>query len=425
MKHLIVLMLLVSVVSCNLNGPKQITDSKDYNGYLGVEMPETTSKYYELWNSKIKPDSMQLISFGNVAAEYNRYFKNTGNIEYLKKAEQCLARAVEIAGIGKAGYYRALARNYISQHKFNEALVMAHAAQKTGSGLEESENLLFDVHMELGNYIQAEKYLTSIKNKNNFGYLIRVAKWNDYIGNLDATIMYMEKAKKMAEMAKDNNLKIWSYTNLADYYGHAGRIKDSYNHYLKSLQLEPHNAYAKKGIAWIVYSYERNPNEALRILNSITENYSSPDYFLLKTEIAEYQNNRKEVLRSRDNYLKAVENPAYGNMYNSHNVSFYLDHTVLFEKAVSLAKEEMKNRKTPESYMLLARSLFKNGDVDAALKIVQEQVDGQTFEPHILYNSATIYKAVGNHKKVKEIKEELSEAIYELGPNMEQKIAAL
>tara|TARA_R110002049_G_scaffold307746_2_gene509313 strand:+ start:1788 stop:3038 length:1251 start_codon:yes stop_codon:yes gene_type:complete len=416
---------MISVVSCNLSGTKQITDSKDYNGYLKVEMPDTTSKYYELWNSKIKPDSMQLVSFGNVAAEYNRYFKNTGKIEYLKKAEQCLARALEIAGIGKAGYYRALARNYISQHKFNEALQMANAAQKIGSGIEESNSLLFDVHMELGNYEEAEEYLHRIEDENNFGYLIRVAKWNDYKGNLDATIVYMEKAKKIAEMAEDKNLKIWSYTNLADYYGHAGRIKDSYAHYIKSLKLEPHNAYAKKGIAWIVFSYERKPKEALRILNSITENYSSPDYYLLKTEIAEYQNNKSEMLKNMDNYVKSVENPAYGNMYNSYNVSFYLDHTDLFDKAIFLAKEEVKNRKTPESYMLLASSLYKNGAVEDALKIVEEHVEGRTFEPHILYNSAAIYKAVGNYKKVKEIKKELSEAIYELGPNMEKKIAAL
>jgi len=66
-------------------------------------------------------------------------------------AEKALNKAVEIAAIGKSGYYRALARNYISQHWFKEALELAKSSRAMGSGLQESRKLLFDVHMELGN----------------------------------------------------------------------------------------------------------------------------------------------------------------------------------------------------------------------------------------------------------------------------------
>ncbi|MCL5244899.1 hypothetical protein M4I21_03700 [Cellulophaga sp. 20_2_10] len=425
MKKIALLILTITLVSCNLGGSTAVTSAEDYNAYLKVDAEKTTSRKYELWNSKIEPDSMQLTSFGIVAQEYNRYFKNTGKIEYLKKAEQSLVKAVEIAAVGKAGYYRSLARTYISEHRFKEALEMAMKAQKMGSGVEETQGLLFDVYMELGNYTEAENNLNLLKDKNSFGYLIRIAKWKDYKGDLEATIAYMEKAKQLAEMANDKTLKIWSYTNIADYYGHAGRIKDSYNYYLKSLELEPHNAYAKKGIAWIVFSHERNPEEALRILNAITKNYNSPDYYLLKTEIAEYQGNHKEKLKNMDQYIKAVDNPAYGAMYNSYNVNFYLDYTDLYTKALEIAEQEIKNRETPESYMLLANSLYKKGDLTNALQIIVKHIDGKTFEPHILYNAAEIYKAAGNTQKVKELKVELSGAIYELGPNMEKKIKLL
>ena len=37
-----------------------------------------------------------------------------------------------------------------------------------------------------------------------------------------------------------------------------------------------------------MYSHERNPEEAMRILNSITANYQVPDLYLLKAEIAEF-----------------------------------------------------------------------------------------------------------------------------------------
>lgn len=425
MKYLFLFVPLLFLFSCQNSEQAQVTNQKDYNKFLVSSPSRTTSKYYELWNSKIKPDSIQLTSFGIVAGEYNRYFQNTGDITYLKKAEQALEKAVEIAAIGKAGYQRALARNYISQHRFREALQLAEAARLWGSGIEDTQSLLFDIHMELGNYPQAEKYLDSIKNMSQFGYLIRAAKWNDYKGDLDTTIRFMEMAKQKAEDSKNTGLMLWSYTNIADYYGHAGKIKDSYDYYLKSLQLDPRNAYAKKGIAWIVFSHENNPKEALRILDSVTKDYSAPDYYLLKSEIAAYQNNKLKSLVNLDKYYMAVQNPAYGDMYNAFNASLYLENTGQFEKAFMIAEKEVQNRPTPHSYDLLAYSYLKIGEKDKALEVVEKHINGKTFEPNILYHTAEIYKANGKMSKVNELKKELSGAAYELGPDMANKISKL
>ena len=80
----------------------------------------------------------------------------------------------------------------------------------------------------------------------------------------------------------------------------------SYYYYLKALELNPNDAYAKKGIAWIIFSYEKNPEEALRILDAITENYSSPDYYLLKAEIADYMGSEEIQAKNLDLYFKSV-----------------------------------------------------------------------------------------------------------------------
>ena len=253
MKYLVILLASTFLFSCSQKNEKKITNKQDYDKFLVSYPIKTTSKYFELWNSKIKPDSIQLTSFSVVGGEYNRYFQQTGAIDYLKKSEQALKKAVDIAAIGKPSLQRALARNYISQHRFKESLQLAEASYLKGNGLNETQGLLFDIHMELGNYDTAAKYLDSLENKNDFGYLIRKAKWQDHKGYLDDTITLMEEAKYKAEGMKNKELLLWSYTNLADYYGHAGRIEDSYLHYLKSLEIDPHNAYAKKGIAWISF----------------------------------------------------------------------------------------------------------------------------------------------------------------------------
>lgn len=423
--YLLSICLTLICFSCETNHSKFATNKQDYDAYLESDPIKTTSKYFELWNSKIKPDSLQLLSLGNVASEYSRFFKSTGNIQYLKSAEQCLKKAVDIAAAGKSGYLRALARNYISQHRFKEALVLAKEARELGSGLNETQSLLFDLHMELGNYTLANQYLDSIKNLSDFGYLIRVAKWNDHKGDLNTAIKFMEKAKQKAESSNNQNLKLWSYTNLGDFYGHAGRISDSYQMYLQSLKIDPQNAYAKKGIAWIVYSHERNGEEALRILDAVMQNHEAPENYLLQAEIASYLNKDILQLQALDDYFKKTNNSKdYGVMYNTYNVDFYLS-TDIKNRAYQLAKEEVQNRPTPESYSLLAYSLLHLDQREKAMELINEHVIDATYEPALLQIAAEIYKANGKTEKVIKLKKELLEATYELGPVKEATIVAL
>ncbi len=416
---------LLFLASCQQKKAEFQTDRKDYDHFLASKPVKETSKYFKLWDNKITSDSLQLLSLGNVAGEYSRFFKGTGDIKYLKDAEQSLQKAVEIAAVGKSGYLRALARNYISQHRFKEALVLAKEARTFGSGVHETQSLFFDLHMELGNYDLANQYLDSIQNMSDFGYLIRVAKWNDYKGDLDTAITFMEKASAKAESSKNKSLLLWSYTNLADFYGHAGRIEDSYNLYLKALQIDPQNAYAKKGIAWIVYSHERNGNEALRILDSIMKKNKSPEYYLFKAEVAAYLKDDMLRVQALDDYYKTVDNNKdYGDMYNAYNVDFLLSMDVQ-QKAFELAKEEVNNRSTPESYGWLAYSLLHMGEKQKAMEVIETHVVDTTFEPAILHQAAEIYKANGKTKKVIELKEELMGAAYELGPIKAAEIAGL
>ena len=425
MQYIFLPLAIFFLVSCQEEGNDFKTDKKDDDQFLASKPVKATSKYFKLWDSKIKSDSMQLLSLGNVAGEYSRFFKGTGDIKYLKDAEHSLKKAVEIAAVSKSGYLRALSRNYISQHRFKEALELAEEARTFGSGVKETQSLLFDLHMELGNYDLANKYLDSIQNMSDFGYLIRVAKWNDHKGDLDTAITFMEKATDKAESSKNRGLLLWSYTNLADFYGHAGRIEDSYHLYLKALHIDPQNAYAKKGIAWIVYSHERNGKEALRILDSIMEKNKSPEYHLLKAEVAAFLKDDMLRVQALDDYYKIVENNKdYGNMYNAYNVDFYLSMDVE-RKAFELAQEEVGNRPTPESYSWLAYSLLHLGEKQKAMEVIEQHVMGVTYEPAILQQAAEIYKANGEKEKVSELKQELMGAAYELGPVKEAQIASL
>ena len=191
----------------------------------------------DFWTKKIEATPNQFPYYTNRSGAYTSIFSTTGNIDYLIKAENDLIIANESTNYNNAGLLKSLAANYISQHRFKDALELLKKAEANGEKLNGTKKMLFDVHLELGNYIYAEAYLKDIKNISDFDYLIRLAKWEDHKGNLDGAIVYMEKATEIAESSNLKTLKQWSYTNLADFYGHAGKIEKSYATLFKSVRI--------------------------------------------------------------------------------------------------------------------------------------------------------------------------------------------
>jgi tetratricopeptide (TPR) repeat protein len=423
----IVLLATLILSSCNqkLNS---ITSPKDYNKYL--EIKDNKSKDFTLseinfWQKKHNKSPSQTTYLSLLASNYAVLFENTGNVKHLYKVEELLLMVNKEYNYAYVGEIRSLGRNYISQHRFKEALVLANKALAIGEGMKETQKLLFDINMELGNYADAEKNLKYFNDSKDFGYLIRVAKWNDHLGDLKTAISLMEKAKDIAIVNDNKSLKIWTYSNLGDFSGHAGDIQKSYEYYLKTLELDPNNSYALKGIAWIAFSHERNTVEAKRIIDNISKRHQTPDFYLLKAEIAEYENNTIAKNENLIAYFKMLDAVNYGAMYNKYNALLYADDKRTASKALEIAQIEVANRPTPDSYDLLAWSYYNLGDTKKALEIVEKYLVGKSFEPELNYHLATIYKANNRKGKIASIKEELLNSIYELGPNLEQKIINL
>ena len=222
------------MLSCNQKSDKIIAQ-KDYNKYL--EIKDNKSRDFaqseiNFWQKKYDKVPNQTSYLSLLASNYSKLFENTGNVKYLYKVEALLLQVNKEYHYETVGPIRSLGRNYISQHRFRDALVLANKALAIGEGMKETQKLLFDVNMELGNYTLAEKNLKYLNDSKDFDYLIRVAKWNDHLGDLKTAISLMEKAKDIAISNDNKSLKIWTYSNLGDFNGHAGDIQKSYVYYL-------------------------------------------------------------------------------------------------------------------------------------------------------------------------------------------------
>ena len=422
-----ILIVFLLLQSCNQK-TNTVIAQKDYNQFL--EIKDNKSKAFieseiNFWQKRFNSAPNQISYLSILASNYAKLFECTGNIKFLYKAEELLLKSNEAYHYSVVKTIRSLARNYITQHRFKEALVLANKALAIGEGMKETQKLLFDVNMELGNYAQAEQNLVTIHDISDFDYLIRISKWNDHLGDLDTAISLMEKAKDIAILNENKHLQVWTYSNLGDLNGHAGNIQKSYDYYLKALELEPNHSYSLKGIAWIAFSHERNTAEANRIIGHISKTHNTPDFYLLKAQIAAFENNSTAKNENLTAYFQMLKSINYGAMYNKYSALIYADDKNTASKALEIAKIEIANRPTPDSYDLLAWSYYNLGDTKKALQIEQKYVVGKSFEPKLNYHLATIYKANDKSAAIVSIKAELLNSIYELGPNLEQKISKL
>lgn len=404
---------------------RAVTQEADYNAYLSLEERsgyEAAVDEMEFWSKRLRPDSSGVGDLGPLAAAYTKMFEYTGDSQHLYDAEFLLKKAGELSTNNKDIYHRALARNYITQHRFQEARVLLEESYAGASSKRATEFMLFDVYMELGAYEEAENLLSRTKNLSDYNYLIRQAKWSDYKGDLDSAIQFLEKARDIAESRNSKALMIWTHSNLADFYGHAERIPEAYQGYLRTLELDPENTYALKGIAWIAYSWEDNADEALRILDTLAKNHHVPDYDLLKSEIFEYLANEELADKYQDKFIQKVKEGNYGNMYNTYRIELLAESSP--SEANELALKEVEYRPTPETYWLLAYTELVNGRKEEAQRIIEQQVIDKSFEPMAAYYAAKIYRAVGNDSKVQDLKKELLGASFEIGPLLSAEVSS-
>ena len=372
------------------------------------------------WKSKYvdgKPTPIALIGEGG--ARIAR-FRESNDVTELNAGVRDLEHADSLNPSVSAAYKRTLASAYISQHRFEEAYQALQQAVENGEKRQLSYLQLFDAAMETGRYEEGLALLDSIENKNDFNYLIRAAKYNDYAGDLDQTIVFMEQARDIMIQKKDTAMMKWSYTNLGDYYGHAGRIDDSYDSFMQSINLNPNDRYARKGIAYILHAAKDNQEAARKILKVADPDESRPAYLSLLADVEDISGNTTEAERLRAKHDEIIARRDWGNMYRLEVAKQRIDNEHTLDQGIALLEEELELRKDPIIYAVMAYAMAQQANSDmekqAVVDYIAQHVDNKTFEPDANVYRYKAYKKLGMADRAAAYEAGLREAAYELGP---------
>jgi hypothetical protein len=425
-KSLIICCCISLFVACS-SKDKQVVTEKVTNNLLQQTNTKSSAEIIEadmqFWTNRlVKNSNNDLSAQIKLASLYSRRFQYSGQINDVLISDSFYMAANQLQRKFSSGIYRSLAANCVTQHKFLQADHYLDSAAAMGDDLYFTKLQQFDVKLELGQNKAAENILNSLTAKNNFDYYSRAAKLEDHKGNSEASLLFMEKAYADVAESKNEQLLLWVKTNLADMYGHNNRIQESYQLYLEVLTANPDYFHAWKGIAWIAYSNDKNTTLAKKILVWLQEKHPIPDYDLLLSEIAAYEQNNEAKNKYLAAFIDKVNNPAYGDMYNKYIFSILSDEMNDPKAALKIAQTEINNRPTAQSYELYAWGLYKNGQLSEATRIAESRIINQTFEPDALYHIGLLLKQSGNKKAAKQYLTEALESSFELGPLVSNEI---
>jgi tetratricopeptide (TPR) repeat protein len=421
MKTLLIVLPILICSCCDQN--QSIVDPRDYDRYLSYSMAASANSVKEemkFWSDRLDRNSKDEVAMIKMAGLYAGHFKISGDIRDLELSDSLYQSFLKNIPAGSVEIYQNLATNAITQHKFRLAKDYIEKAIALKDKKAASLMILTDVSLELGDYATARLTLQQFKNKNSFAYLIREVKLKDHEGDLVGAIASMERAYHRIEGNKE--VAQWALSNLADMYGHAGRIEEAYQTYLKALETNPNDDYALKGIAWIALSYDHDSKEAKRIINILASRKRMPESYFFLAELASFEGDENEKLAQLKMFRSMVSHPSYKNMYHKYLAYIEAEDFNNPDATVEIAKTEIASRPTPQSFDLLAWGFYHQGNYSQALEIAKGKVEGQTFEPDSYYHLGMIYLANGDRLKSKQYLEEALKSEFELGPSITREI---
>jgi len=400
-----------------------IVNTADIQSFLQTQHRQQARQQVEeqiqFWSNRLEQQPNNGIYQQKLAGLKAQFFRLSGEVNELQQSDSLLV-ALSQRFPNDVSLWQALAQNAISGHQFAKADQYINEALAIGEKRYQSSLLKVDILLERGNQFEAMGILNALGSTYSFDYLTRQVKLLDQKGQLDEAIQWMEKAVTSAEAAGNTSLINWSLANLGDMYGHQGEIKKSYSTFLKALQHNPADLHALKGIAWIAFSHDKNPELSHKILTFLQSVHKIPEYDLLLADIASYQKNSDKAHFHTEQFLMTASQDKQGYLYTRPLTQLQLERgEISTDKYI---EEEIQQRPHPLSYLLKAQYLQTIGQEKAAMALLHEKVLGKTEEPDALYHAGLICKENGEKRLARKLLRSAKDAAFELGPLVEADI---
>jgi tetratricopeptide (TPR) repeat protein len=345
-----------------------------------------------------------------------------GDIQDVKQAESIYKSINQTYKNTLASPFVALTSSAMLQHHFIQADTLLQQAKKLGIDGFTNKTLSFDVSFELGRYTDAAFYLKQLKKGNDYSYYFRRSKYDHLNANIDSAINGMLKA---ADLAKTSPvLKGIALSNAGDLYIHAGDLEKAAETYKECIRLNSVDFHSMIGLGWIALVHDKNDTLAEKLFKFVQTKNKLPDALFKLYQMAQGRGDKTLEKGYAEKFVNSSTDTIYGKMYNKYLVEIYAGILHNPTKAEALAKDELSNRATPQTYAWYAYALFENSKKDEAYKVFEQHVSGQPLEGLELYYMGVMMKGLGKGYNANEFFKAADKNKYDLSPDMAKNLAA-
>jgi hypothetical protein len=337
----------------------------------------------QFWRNRIRPDRPGLVSESKYAGTLSMRFHLFGDIRDINRADSTIRKVDSDFNHKEAQADLALIGYSILQHRFREADNYLEKAKQTGLKKYDLLTSSFDVDFELGRYFNASNELKELQSSSDYGYFFRLSKMHHLNGLLDSSIHAMLKAASLEDGSP--YLEQVALSNAADLYIHAGEPGKAADLYRKCICINSADFHSITGLGWIALVNDQNDSLAEKIFAFVQSKNKLPDALYKLTQMAEARGNVEEEKRWAGIFESMATDSLYGNMYCKYLIELYT--SILHEpsRAEQIAKKELENRSTPQTYTWYAWSLFSNNKKKEAYEQYEKNISGKPLEGLELY----------------------------------------
>lgn len=352
---------------------------------------------------KIKDNPSDIKSLLTLTSLYIQEGRATGNLSYYNDAAIKCVNGVLKTEPGNFEGLTFKSMILLSEHRFDEGIVVAQQVQKTNPYNAFVYGLLVDANVELGNYEAALKAADKmISLRPDLRSYSRIAYMREIHGDLSGAIEAMKLAVDAGAPGDENTE--WCRIQLGKLYEQTGKVKEAKMHYTIAVNNRPGYPYALAGLARIA-AEEKNYVKALSLYqqaDSMIPDHSFKEgmgeVYTLIGDLAKAKIIAAEIL----SYMKKISGKENAAQNEDHEMAHAYMGIENYDKALEYALLEYKRRPTNiEVNETVAIVYYRKGEYAKALPYINTALKTNCKKPELLCQAGLIYAKNGDKVKAK------------------------
>ena len=361
--------------------------------------PQLIGQTLQFWAAQTKKDDKDPLSRAQLAHWYLESYRETGDSADIARAEQAALASLKLRPSESALIQ--LARVYLNQHRFGEALKMARLAAPVNP---DGTRLAADIQYELGDYAAAEKDARRAPPQGDDpAFYALLSRFSELKGDSQSQLDLLTKATRQADASIDTSVQSlsWFHERRGRALWMSGHADEAEREYRRALELFPRDYRSMVALARLE-SARGNAKAAIEWGEKAAAIVPAPDTLALLGDayLALGQTEKARAQFALVEKIGALAS-AQGVLYDRQRALYYADHDLKPGVAVALARGEMKVRRDIYAYDTLAWTLFKAGKWDEAAANMKRALQWGTRDASLWFHAGSIAAARGQNAEAK------------------------